>query len=36
MNWIELLRQQYVVVDRASIAMASPGIVNIRMTVARY
>jgi len=36
MNWIELLRQQYVVVDRASIAMASSGIVNIRMTVARH
>jgi len=36
LKWVELLRLQNVSVDRASIAQFSPGLVNIRLTLARH
>lgn len=35
LRWLKMLRQQNVFVDRASIAKASPGLVTIRVTLAR-
>ena len=35
LRWLDLLRQQNVFVDRASIAISSPGLVTIRTTLAR-
>ena len=35
LRWVALLQQQNVEVDRASVATNSPGLVDVRMTVAR-
>ena len=35
LRWLKMLRQQNVFVDRASIAKTSPGLVTIRVTLAR-
>ncbi len=35
LRWLDMLRQQNVFVDRASIARSSPGLVTIRVTLAR-
>jgi len=36
LKWVELLRLQNVSVDRVSIAQFSPGLVNVRLTLARH
>jgi general secretion pathway protein M len=36
LRWVELLRMQNVFVDRASIAKSSPGMVTVRVTLARH
>jgi len=36
LRWVELLRMQNVFVDRASIAKSSPGLVTVRVTLARH
>ncbi len=36
LHWLELLRLQNVYVDRASIAKTSPGLVRVRVTLARH
>lgn len=36
LHWLELLRLQNVYVDRTSIAKNSPGLVRVRVTLARY
>ena len=36
LRWVELLRLQNVSVDRASIAQSSPGLVTVRVTLARH
>ncbi len=35
LRWLDMLRQQNVFVDRVSIASSSPGLVTIRVTLAR-
>lgn len=35
LRWVALLHQQNVEIDRASVALNSPGLVDVRMTVAR-
>lgn len=36
LRWVALLHQQNVAVDRVSVAANSPGLVDVRMTVARH
>ncbi len=36
LKWVALLNQQNVVIDRASVATKSPGVVDVRMTVVRH
>jgi type II secretory pathway component PulM len=36
LQWLDLLRLQNVYVDRTSIAKTSPGLVRVRVTLARY
>lgn len=36
LRWVALLHQQNVEIDRASVATNSPGLVDVRMTVARH
>ena len=36
LHWLELLRLQNVYVDRTSIVKTSPGLVRVRVTLARY